>query len=81
MKVSELIKELKKLPQDKEVGLLYDGEVRLNAGVVYESNGGKIVIADCNEVVYSDLSRPIGAPSAKDRSYWYTPPEQLKENA
>lgn len=73
MKVHELIEKLKEFPQDLDVSILYDGEVRLDVRHAYESKGGDIVLADTSEVVYSDASRPVDAPSAKDERYWCTP--------
>ena len=72
MRVDELIKELKKLPEDAIVYHLWDGELRTEINVVYLSNSGKAVTADNEEVCYSTESRPTDAPTAEEQKYWHT---------
>lgn len=71
MKVHELIEKLKEFPQDRDVSILYDMEIRMGANIIYLSKGGDIVITDYNESVYSDDSRPVDAPTREEQQ-WYS---------
>lgn len=74
MTVAALIEKLKALPQDANVGYLWDGHVRTDADHVYLAKvGGEVVIAGGGEVCYSDSDRPADAPSAKEDGHWCTP--------
>lgn len=73
MIVSELISHLQKLPQDKNVGYIWDGAARSNAEVVWESKGGDVMICGFGEVVYNDCDRPVDAPNEEDAPYWKSP--------
>lgn len=58
MKVGELIYDLKKMPSDAKVEVLYDGACRADCLAVYEANGGQVVIA-ADETAYSWKDSPI----------------------
>lgn len=58
MKVTELIDNLKKLPLDSQVEILYDGACRADVIAVYEANGGQVVLA-ADKPAYSWKDRPI----------------------
>ncbi len=58
MKTKDLIKLLQSMPQDADVKIIYDGEPRLDASIVYESVGGDVMITDENEPCYSKENRP-----------------------
>ena len=73
MKVSDLINGLQKMPQDADVLCLWDGELRTEVNIIYESKGGDVVLADFNDVCYSTNSRPKNAPTASSSPYWHTP--------
>ena len=74
MTVARLMNELAKLPAEAEVGILYDGEVRVTVAHVYLAKvGGGVVVVGSGEVAYSDDGRPQSAPSKEEQRYWYTP--------
>jgi len=79
MKVKQLIKKLKKMPKNAEVTHVWDGEERTGIEHVYLNKAGRVVTADWDQVVYSDKSRPIGAPTKDKDPYWSTPdsPEMI----
>jgi len=58
MKVSALIDELKKLPPDAKVEVLYDGACRADCRAVYQANGGQVVVA-ADEIAYDWKDQPI----------------------
>ncbi len=60
------------MPQDATVSVLFDGELRLDVNVVYESKGGEVVISDYDMVCYSTDSRPKDAPTEDEDRYWST---------
>ena len=80
MTVSELIKELKKMPWDARVFHLWDGAPRTAINLVYESKEGKVVTADYNQYAWYE-GRPKDAPSKEEQEYWKTPepPEDYNE--
>lgn len=57
MKVTELINNLKKLPLNAQVEILYDGACRGDVLAVYEANGGQVVVAG-DMPVYSWEDQP-----------------------
>lgn len=72
MKVSELIQQLQRMPQDATVLHLWDGEARTEINVVYESKNGDVITADFDMACYSTSSRPIDAPTSQDMPIWST---------
>jgi len=72
MKVKELIERLKKMPQEKEVWHLWDGEPRTVINIVYESKNGNVVTADNNMICYSNCARPKNAPTEEEDRHWRT---------
>lgn len=70
MNVRELIHELVSLPMDAPVKIIYDGEARMDANVVYRAVSGFVVVTDCGETVYSRESRPL---EAIEEVSWETP--------
>lgn len=77
MKVIEAIEILKKLNPNLDMGYLYDGAVREDVNLIYESKGGKVVIADYGLVCYDNEDRPINAPNEEEEKY-YSLPEKSK---
>lgn len=75
MKVSELIQQLQKMPQDASVFHLWDGEARTEINVVYQSKEGDVITADFDMACYSTGSRPINAPTSQEMMVWHTPPK------
>lgn len=73
MQVKELIEKLKTMPQDAEVKHLWDGDPRTTINFVWLSKGGVVITADYDEVCYSGINRPRGAPSSGEDLYWSTP--------
>lgn len=73
MKVSELIKELQKMPQDARVFHLWDGEPRTAINIVYEDKIGNVITSDYGQVCYSTNPRPKHAPTSEENRYWETP--------
>lgn len=70
MTVKEIRKELKKLPQEVEVGCLWDGAVRSSVDGVYLSQSGLVVFAEGGEPAYYDKDRPKGAPTEEEYPYY-----------
>ena len=58
MKVNKLIEQLKTLPKNSSVYIIYDGEPRIKANLVYESVSGKVMITDFDEPVYTKKYYP-----------------------
>lgn len=54
MKLINLIKQLEKLPQNKQVYIIYDGEPRKKANKVFLSKSGKIMITNIDETIYDE---------------------------
>jgi len=65
MKVKELISELKKMPQNADVGYFYDGAVRGSPDSMFESKSGTVVLLEEYEkesIMYEE-DRPKGSPA------------------
>lgn len=73
MKVSEIIIELQKMPQDAEVWHVWDGSPRTRISHIWLSRGGSVVTADEGMPVYSESDRPESAPTFALNPYWETP--------
>lgn len=71
MKVSELIEALKAMPQDAEVGHVWDGAYRTDICHVWVARNGKVMTADDDMVVYYTDDRPEGAPTQDEADSWY----------
>jgi hypothetical protein len=54
MKLINLIKQLEKLPQNKQVYIIYDGAPRMKANKVFLSKNGKIMITNIDETIYDE---------------------------
>jgi ATP-dependent helicase YprA (DUF1998 family) len=54
MKLINLIKELEKLPKNKQVYIIYDGAPRMKANKVFLSKNGKIMITNTDEIIYDE---------------------------
>lgn len=67
MKVYELIALLCKMPQNADVYMMQDGEPRVEADIVYESNSQDVMIIGYNEPVYTPDFAPKGHTEG---SYW-----------
>jgi len=67
------------MPQDAEVGYIYDGALRGDIRHVWLTRSGRVALAGEGEVVYSDQDRPADAPLAKDEKHWHTPEEEDPE--
>ena len=52
MKLINIIKELEKLPKNKQVYIIYDGASRMKANKVFLSKSGKIMITNTEEIIY-----------------------------
>lgn len=76
MKVRELVAALAGMPQDAEVLHIWDGYPRTAIELVWATEDGRVMTADCGMVVYDLLDRPAGSPTDK---YWDTPsqPEEM----
>ena len=74
MKVRNLINSLQGLPQDADVWIIYDGEARIEADVVFVARSGNVMLTDTNQPVYSSESRPVSAPTEEQNLYWKTLP-------
>lgn len=72
MNVKELIIKLLDMPLHADVGHVWDGELRTQINCVWETNSGAVATSDFNAVVYSQESRPIGAPTEEEDRYWRT---------
>lgn len=75
MTVKEIIKALLEMPQDAEMGHLWDGAVRSMVDVVYLGRNGTVVGAPEGEPAYYNDDRPEDAPSSEEEPYW-TPLER-----
>ena len=75
MIVSKLIEKLKKMPQDVEVGHVWDGGVGSQINFVWLAKNGEVVTADYGHNVYDADDRPINAPNEEKDLYWKTPYE------
>ncbi len=73
MTVEELRVALESLPQEAEVGAVFDGGHRLDNLTVYLAQSGAVLIGSRGDVVYDDDDRPEGAPLDKDEPYWKIP--------
>lgn len=76
MTVKELIEKLKLMPQDAQVGHVWDGSHGTGIEFVWETKDGRVLTADNGEVVYSNDDRPSGAPTVEEERYWTTPKEE-----
>lgn len=76
MTVNQLRHLLEDLPQDAIVTHLWDGEARTEIQLVWLARDGSVVTSDYYEACYSDGTRPLGAPTAKEDLYWRTKEEQ-----
>ncbi len=73
MKVKQLIKVLKTMPQDEEVWHLWDGDLRTTIEHVWVGKSGRVVTSDLDQVCYSVEDLPEGeAIRGKDGYYWRT---------
>ncbi len=72
MKVSELIEQLKGMPQDAKVSHVWDGASRTLIEHVWLARSGEVCTADGGMVVYSDEDRSETAPTSKEKPYWKT---------
>ena len=70
MKIREIIKALEGMPQDAEMGHLWDGAVRSDVEVIYLAQSGIVVGAPKDEPAYYDEDRPVGAPTSEEHRYW-----------
>lgn len=73
MKVSELIEQLSKMPQDADVATAWDGGLRGSSDVVWLARSGTVGIGDHGDPLYHEGDRPADAPSEKDDPYWNLP--------
>ena len=80
MKVSELIEELKSMPQDMEVAHLWDGAPRTLINHVWLARDGYVVTADDRMVCYETGARPINAPTEEEDRYWESPTNKAKRS-
>lgn len=81
MKVRELIEKLQDMPPDADVMHIWDGAARTEINFVWVSKSGKVMTADYGQVVYRDVSRPLGAEDEKANRYWQTPDAPENEAA
>lgn len=70
MKVKDLIKELKKMPQNAKVMHLWDGKARTEIEMVYLARSGKVITTDEDMVCYDDEDRPMNAPFSQKDPYY-----------
>lgn len=79
MKVSELIMLLADLPQDAEVGYIYDGASRGDfTGAWLARSGDVCLIGNEEQNVMYDEDRPAWAPTVEQERYWS--PEDARES-
>ena len=72
MTVQKLIAALTEMPFDKEVKIVYDGEPRMGADLVFESKHDEVVITGYNQPLYSDEARPKHSLSEYESKVLYT---------
>ena len=70
MKVKDIIKKLLDMPQDAEMGHLWDGAVRSHVDTIYLAKSGTVVGAPEGEPAYYDEDRPEKAPTHEEDPYW-----------
>jgi len=70
MTVVELINQLKKMPQNHEVNLYYESDIRGNTDIVYLSRANDVIISSFNELITNDDNRPINSPNVEENRYW-----------
>jgi len=89
MKVKDIIKFLNTVDQEKEVWHVWDGEPRSKIEAMWVARNGNIISGPIGEPVYSEESRPDGAPFEEEDRYWEpikslhlisTTEEDIKEN-
>lgn len=68
MKVRELIEKLSALPQDANVGIIYDGANRIDLEIVWLSHKGDVVVSARDTFVYYEEDQPVSIEKQKD---WY----------
>lgn len=68
--IKEIIDILKTMPQDAEMGCLWDGACRSTVDGIYLAKSGVVVGAPYEEPAYYDEDRPEGAPLEKDDPYY-----------
>lgn len=73
MTVGELISQLEKMPQDRQVRMLWDGACRSEVDVVYEAQAFHVVLAPYGESVWDDEDRPMVGPSLEEDPNWRVP--------
>ena len=61
------------MPEDSYVTYIYDESDRGCVELVWQSNGGKVVLSDFSEIVWDTAARPIWAPSSEEMRYWESP--------
>ena len=72
MKVSQLIEQLKGMPQDAKVSHIWDGAARTNIEHIWLSNCGEVCTADGEMRVGYDEDRPVAGPTCEEEPYWKT---------
>lgn len=70
MKVKDIIKFLSTVDQEKEVWFMWDGQPRSKIEAIWTARNGNIISGPLDECVYSEESRPEGAPFEKEDGYW-----------
>lgn len=70
MTIKEIIEVLKTMPQDAQMGHLWDGAVRSMVDGIYLSQSGVVVGAPEGEPAYNDEDRPVGAPNENEDRYF-----------
>lgn len=69
MKTKELIEKLKLLDPDSDVYTVFDGAMRAEVEVVYETRRGDICLSFIGEYVTESCDMPESVP--KDCKWWY----------
>jgi len=72
MKVSQLIEQLKGMPQNAVVSHVWDGASRTIIQHVWLARSGEVCTADSCMNVWCDEDRPVMGPTCKEESNWKT---------
>lgn len=73
MQVKQLIALLQEMPQEADVGCVYDGAIRTPVEAVWLARSGEVALAGIGDSVYSTRDRPESAPTKETEPYWGVP--------
>lgn len=70
MTVSQLIECLEKLPQNAEIGVIYDGAMRMGVDTAFLTKDNSVALYEFGDMIYYDNNRPKSAPTEQEDKYF-----------